>query len=176
LVDKIVKELPAGPLEIWDICTGSGCIGIAIKKKRPDCKVVLADLSAEALKVAGENAALNQVEVELVQGDLLAPFKGRKADVVVCNPPYVTDAEYPQLDREVRDWEPKLALVGGYSFYERMARELFPYLNPGAKVYFEIGTEMGSQIKNIFNTPEWKLQELLQDWSSHDRYYKLEIE
>jgi release factor glutamine methyltransferase len=179
LADKIIKELPSKSVEIWDVCTGPGSVGIAVKKKRPDCKVVLSDLSPEALAIAQGNAALNQTEVELLQGDLLAPFKSRKADIVICNPPYVSAAEYPQLDREVRDWEPKGALVSGptgYEFYERMARELYPYLNPGAKVYFEIGTGMGNQIKNIFNAPQWTRQELLQDWSSHDRYYKLEIE
>ena len=176
LVDRLLKELADRPVEIWDICTGSGCIGIAIKKKRPDCTVILSDISKDALQVAWTNAERNGVSVEILQGDLLAPFQGRKADVIICNPPYVAEQEYPQLDREVRDWEPKSALVAesnGYAFYERMASELPPFLNPGSKVYFEIGRGMGGRIKNIFNHPQWARQEILQDWSSNDRYFVL---
>lgn len=179
LVDKILKEIGPSSLEIWDLCTGSGCIGIALKKKRPDCHLVLADVSPKALDMARQNATSNQVEVEFFQGDLLAPFQGRKADVVVCNPPYISEKEYSELDREVRDFEPRPALVAGptgYEFYERLAKELPAYLKPGGKVYFEIGREMGERMKQIFNHPFWKRQELLQDWSSHDRYYKLETE
>jgi release factor glutamine methyltransferase len=176
LTDRILKELPDQPVEIWDICTGSGCIGIAIKKKRPDCRVVLSDSSKAALDVAQRNAKRNGAIVEFMEGDLLTPFQSRKADVIVCNPPYVSEQEYPQLDREVRDWEPKGALIAesnGYAFYERMALGLPSFLNSGAKVYFEIGRDMGSQIKNIFNSPRWIRQELLQDWSSNDRYFTL---
>ena len=179
LVDRVIKELPEQPVEIWDICTGSGCIGIAIKKKRPDCTVILSDISKEALAVARKNGERNGALVELLQGDLLAPFKGRRADVVVCNPPYVSEQEYLTLDREVRDWEPRGALVAetsGYAFYHRMASELSSFLNPSAKVYFEIGCEMGSQVENIFNSPCWARQELSQDWSSRDRYYTLALE
>ncbi len=179
LVDKLIKELPSCPLQIWDLCTGSGCIGIGVKKKRLDCHLVLSDLSESALAVAAKNGAKNGVEVEYLEGDLLAPFHGRKADIIICNPPYIGAKEYTELGREVRDWEPKRALVagpGGYEFYERLAHELPSYLNQGAKVYLEIGRGMGSQIKNIFQDPYWVRHELLQDWSSHDRYYKLEIE
>lgn len=170
LVDRILKELPRAPVEIWDVCTGSGCIGIALKKKRPDCKVILSDISPEALAVAKENA--DGVEVEFLQGDLLAPFQG-KADIIVCNPPYITEKDYAGLDREVREWEPKTALVGGVSgleFYERLARDLPRYLNPSGKVYFEIGAAMGEQIKNLFDPSVWKSIHIAQDWSSHDRF------
>lgn len=173
LTDKILKELPAHPVEIWDICTGSGCIGIALKKKRPDCKVVLSDISPEALALARKNGLQNGVEVELVQGDLLQPFQSKKADIIVCNPPYIAEKDFQGLDREVREWEPKTALVGGpsgFEFYQRMAAQLPPYLNPQGKVYFEIGTGMGGQVKNLFTSSFWKSQRVDQDWSSHDRY------
>lgn len=172
LADRILKELPATPVEIWDVCTGSGCIGIALKKKRPDCKVVLSDLSTEALAIARENAEQNGVEVELLQGDLLKPFQG-KADIIICNPPYISEKDFTKLDREVREWEPKSALVGGPSgleYYQRLAVDLPRYLNPNGKVYFEIGTGMGEQVKNLFLSPSWKSQQIAQDWSSHDRY------
>lgn len=175
LVDRIVKELPKEPVEIWDVCTGSGCIGIAIKKKRPDCKVILSDISKEALSVARENAEKNTVEVEFLQGDLLQPFQG-KADIIICNPPYISEKEYATLDREVRQWEPQIALVGGMPFYERLSCDLPRYLNPHGKVYFEIGTGMGVQLKNLFSTMSWKTVQIMQDWSSHDRFLFLETE
>ncbi|HEX2579509.1 MAG TPA: peptide chain release factor N(5)-glutamine methyltransferase [Rhabdochlamydiaceae bacterium] len=175
LVDRIVKELPASPVEIWDVCTGSGCIGIALKKKRVDCKVILSDISKEALSVAKENAEKNGVEVEFLQGDLLQPFQG-KADIIVCNPPYISEKEYANLDREVRQWEPKTALVGGIQFYERLSHDLPRYLNPNGKVYFEMGTGMGQQIKNLFLVAPWKTVQIIQDWSSHDRFLLLETE
>lgn len=173
LADKILKELPATPIEIWDVCTGSGCIGIALKKKRPDCNVVLSDISLEALAVAKENAAQNGVDIEALQGDLLKPFQGRKADLIVCNPPYIFEKDYSQLDREVRDFEPKIALIGGLVFYQRLASELQNYLQPGAKVYLEMGTGMGAQVNNLFQGPFWKKKEILSDWASHDRYLVL---
>jgi release factor glutamine methyltransferase len=175
LADRILKELPSTPVEIWDVCTGSGCIGIALKKKRPDCRVILADISPEALTIARENAQQNEVEVELLQGDLLKPFQG-KADIIVCNPPYISEKAFTQLDREVRQWEPKTALIGGPSgleFYERLSVELPRYLNPNSKVYFEIGAGMGEQVKNLFESSIWKNKQITQDWSSHDRYLTL---
>lgn len=177
LADKIVKELPAHPVEIWDLCTGSGCIGIALKKKRPDCKVVLSDISPDALALARENALQNGVEVEFVQGDLLQPFQGKKADLIVCNPPYIAEKDYLGLDREVREWEPKTALVGGpsgFEFYQRMASVLPHYLNPRGKVYFEIGRGMGEEVKNLFTSSVWKNPRVDPDWSSQDRYLILE--
>jgi release factor glutamine methyltransferase len=177
LADRILKELPITPVEIWDVCTGCGCIGISLKKKRPDCKVILSDISKEALAVAKENAEKNGVEVELLQGDLLGPFQG-KADVIVCNPPYISEKDYTQLDREVREWEPKTALVGGssgFEFYQRLSHDLPRYLNPNGKVYFEIGTGMGEQIKNLFPSSTWKTVQIAQDWSSHDRFVTLAL-
>jgi release factor glutamine methyltransferase len=177
LVDRVVKEI-SGPKEIWDLCTGSGCIGIAVKKKRPDCHVVLVDISSKALEIAQENGKANGVSVEILQGDLLTPLEGRRADVVVCNPPYIAEGEWAQLDPEVRHWEPKEALIGGktgFEFYERLAIDLPRFLNRGAKVYFEIGRGMGEGVKRVFSGPLWKGQEVIQDWSSHDRYYILEL-
>ena len=78
LVDLIKKKNPTGVL--WDLCTGSGCIGIALKKKLPHLEVTLSDLSQEALALASDNSRLNGVEVSLLQGDLLAPFQGKKTN------------------------------------------------------------------------------------------------
>ncbi|MES2121672.1 MAG: peptide chain release factor N(5)-glutamine methyltransferase [Chlamydiota bacterium] len=180
LVETICRQLKdESNLVVWDICTGSGYIGIAIKKAIPALCVTLSDISDKALGVAAENAAGNGVEVELKQGDLLAPFQGLKADVVICNPPYISESEYLSLDPCVRDFEPKCALVGGaegVEFYRRLAADLPPYLNPGAKLFFEIGTGQGEALKSIFHSPCWREKRVEKDWAGHDRFFFLEFE
>ncbi|HSX26384.1 MAG TPA: peptide chain release factor N(5)-glutamine methyltransferase [Chlamydiales bacterium] len=177
LVDHVVKRLKGKRGVLWDICTGSGCLGIAIKKALPELQVTLADLSKEALALARENGQGNGVEVEFLEGDLFGPFGQRKADFIVANPPYVSQSEYLDLDPSVRDFEPKLALLGGErgtEFYERMERELPSFLNPGGWVFFEIGAWQGEALKKIFSGGNWKQRELLADWAGRDRFFFLE--
>ena len=177
LIDHIAKRLRGSAA--WDICTGSGYIGIALKKKFPHLSVTLSDLSADALALATENALLNQVDVEILQGDLTLPFRGRKADLVAVNPPYVSRNEYDSLDPSVRDFEPEMALVGGgrgTEFFERLASELPPFLNPGAQLFLEIGATQGQAVQNIFSSPIWRKRELHSDWSGKDRFFFLEIQ
>lgn len=165
LVEKIANEAKSGIL--WDICCGSGCIGIALKKANPELQVFLSDISQDALNVAAENAKLNRVEVTLLQGDLLEPFKGEKADWIICNPPYVSEEEYGELDPSVKDFEPKLALVGGprgTEFYERLAANL----PKEARVFFEIGSSQAKPLQELF--PSAKLE---YDWAGHPRYLRI---
>jgi release factor glutamine methyltransferase len=105
---ELVADLE-GP-RILDVGTGSGAIALTLKHERPDATVVATDASAAALALAGENAAALSLEVELVETDLLAGVEGT-FDLVVSNPPYVDSAELPGLEPEVRDWEPRAALV-----------------------------------------------------------------
>lgn len=176
LVEKILKRLSDEPKTVWDLCTGSGCIGLSIKQARPQDSVTLSDLSPEALAIAKENAAINRIDVSFLEGDLLLPFEGQKADVVVCNPPYVLEEEYSQLEEEVRHYEPRMALVGGLQFYERLARDLPTHLNPGAQVFFEIGKGQGEQILKLFDKSHWKQKSYEKDWSENDRFFFLEFE
>lgn len=182
LVDKIVQYLNQQELKgkvLWDVCCGSGCIGIAIKKRFPELKVVLSDISKEALQIAALNAKQNEVAVELIEGDLLQPFKAKKANYVICNPPYVTESEYITLDREVRCYEPRLALVGGATgleFYKRLADELPACLYPSAATWLEMGYQQGEAIKALFQGKEWKKSHVEKDWSGHDRFFFLENE
>ncbi len=172
LADYVAKLAPEGTL--WDICCGSGCLGIALKKKFPSLNVVLSDISAEALELARENAERNEVDVTFLQGDLLAPFHNLQANFVVCNPPYISQSSYDQLDPSVRNFEPKGALVGGErgtEFYERLAAELPPFLAPHARVCLEIGFDQGDALKKNFN---WGSQTLQKDWSGKDRFFFLE--
>jgi release factor glutamine methyltransferase len=182
LVEKIVKTLELEDLKgkvLWDICTGSGCIGIALKNRFPDLKVILSDISPEAIEVAKENQRNNEVAVECRLGDLFAPFVGEKADFIVANPPYIAEAEYAGLDIEVKNYEPKSALVSGptgLEFYERFASELPQFLNPSAKAWFETGHAQGEALLALFSGKPWKSVRAEKDWAGYDRFFSLEIE
>lgn len=182
LTDKIYQELSKQDLTekiLWDLCCGSGCIGIALKKKLPTLAVVLSDVSSAALAVAKSNAELNNVDVTLVQGDLLEPFYGQRAHFVTCNPPYIALGELPTLEKEVRDFEPQLALIAGATgleFYVRLAKELPDRLYSGGKAWFELGRGQGAAVKALFSGKQWKRVEVEKDWSGHDRFFFLEIE
>jgi release factor glutamine methyltransferase len=182
LVDKIIKVLAKEELAgkcLWDLCCGSGCIGIAIKRQLPALEVHLSDISCEALQIAEENGRLNQVRLSFSLGDLLQPFQGQRADFIICNPPYIAEGEYSSLDREVRDYEPKGALIAGSSgleFYRRLAEELPAVLVPGGRVWLEIGKGQGKNLLDLFCQPHWKRVSLESDWAGHDRFFSLEME
>ncbi len=182
LVAKIADQLKTLDLNqkvAWDLCAGSGVLGISLKKQFPDLAVTLSDLSESALKVAEKNAEKNQAEVQFLQGDLLKPFFGKKADFIFCNPPYIGEEEYRTLDPEVAGFEPKQALLAGNTgleFYARLAQELPAHLNPGAKVFFEIGTGQGSAVQKLFSAPCWTKRQVEKDWAGHDRFFFLEFQ
>jgi release factor glutamine methyltransferase len=180
LVDQACKSLrSSGEMTAWDICTGSGCIGIAVKKACPHLQLSLSDISDQALRFASRNAKKNSVDVEILKGDLLAPFAGRKADVIFCNPPYISSKEFLALDRSVKDFEPEEALIGGedgFSFYQRLAEGLPDYLHPHAKIFFEIGGNQGEAVLKLFSGNPWKNARVEKDWGGKDRFFFLEFE
>jgi release factor glutamine methyltransferase len=173
LAAKVIAQLAIEDLtdkKLWDLCCGSGCLGIA---------VTLSDISAKALGVAKANAAHNGVEVNCLEGDLLTPFKGQKTHFLVCNPPYVSRHEFLSLEPEVRDHEPRDALIGGETgleFYQRLKENLEQFLYPHGKAWFEIGAGQGHALKALFQGRPWMHSRLEQDWSNHDRFFFLEIE
>ncbi len=180
LVDLIAEKIKGqkkGKI-LWDICTGSGCIGIALKKKFPSLKVVIGDISKKALEVAKENANLNQAEVQVLQSDLFSSFENKKADVIVINPPYVSEDEYLHLEQEVKEHEPKIALTAkdnGLYFYKKIAQELFQYMDKGL-FFCEIGKDQGEEISNIFYNHLQIQGKIIQDYAGNDRFFFLEIE
>ena len=170
LVEMIAKQPLSGRL--FDVCTGSGAIAIALKKRFPDLEIVASDLSAKALDLAKENAKAAGVEIEFVQGDLLEPFHGM-CDYLVCNPPYLTEQEYESVDPEVL-WEPKLALVGGKSGLEIYRRlKLDRVVRKAA--WLEIGRGQGESVKEIFEA-QGLTGRFESDWAGHDRFFFLEID
>lgn len=181
LVDLIVKKLSSEKVDgkvFLDLCTGSGCIGLAIKRNYPELRVICSDISPEALSLAQENAKLNQLDIDFREGDLLDPIMGDRLDFIVCNPPYVSEGEYAELEKEVL-LEPKQALVGGVDgldYYKRLAKDMSKILNPGGNVWLEMGMLQGFSLKEIFSAPFWKKREIILDLSGKDRFFFLEKE
>lgn len=180
LIDMIVKKLAKEDLSykgLWDVCCGSGAIGIALKKQFPALNVVMSDISTAALAIAKENAERNQVNVTFLEGDLLKPFEGKLADFVVCNPPYVSEEEYHTLESEVKDYEPSIALIGGKTgleYYYRLAQELKGKLNPQGNVWLEIGSKQADAVITIFKDAGWDHCVVERDWAGNDRFFILE--
>lgn len=183
LVELISKELEGKDLHgkvLFDLCTGSGCIGITLKKRFPSLRVILSDVCPKALAVAKQNSKKQQVDVSIFSGDFLTPFVGLQADYIVSNPPYISSEEYKDLSKEVKDFEPKKALTAqsnGLSFYERFKKIGFSYLKPKGKVYFEIGDLQKEPLQNIFlDVSVFIKKKFIKDLSGKDRFFFLEIE
>ncbi|MCH9625593.1 MAG: Release factor glutamine methyltransferase [Chlamydiales bacterium] len=176
LVEIIKTQLSELDLEnkvLWDVCCGSGCMGISLKNYFPVLDVVLSDASKKALMIARKNAAC---DVTFKEGDLFEPFEGMRCDFFVCNPPYVSEQEYSTLEPSVRDWEPKMALVSGESgleFYSRIAKNLHLYLRPEGLAWLEIGQGQGESVKKIFELEGWRCH-YQTDWSGNDRFFFIE--
>ena len=155
---EFLRTRPARPQYVCDLCTGSGCIAMAVARNFPDAKVVASDVSAAALSIAARNVARHQLQdrVVLVCGDLfeplVPPLDVTSFDVVVSNPPYVSAAEYGKLDRNVRDYEPKEALLAGpegLDIYRRICEKIDPFLKSGGGLFLEIGYAQGQTVPNL---------------------------
>jgi release factor glutamine methyltransferase len=137
----------AGPLRILDVGTGSGCIAISLASELAESIVVALDKSPEALAIARKNAdALCPGRVELRASDGFAAVAGETFDLVVSNPPYIASAEVPKLMRDVKDFEPGLALDGGVdglAFLRDWSAGAKAHLVPGGWAFFEIGVGQG---------------------------------
>ncbi|MBI5273674.1 MAG: peptide chain release factor N(5)-glutamine methyltransferase, partial [Chlamydiales bacterium] len=182
LVDRacsIIKEDGLQGKTVFDLCCGTGCIGISVKKRYPSLSVYASDISQPCVELARINAEANNVDIDVLVGDFLHPFKGLKADYVFCNPPYISEEEYLYLEKEVSCFEPKLALIGGEDglfFYKKLSIELPAYLKPKAKVFLEIGKDQGKCLIGIFSSSGCKAMSCEKDLAGHDRFFFLEFE
>ena len=156
----IVKD----SLNVLELATGSGAVAIAVKKqvdehitmlgKQCSINVDAGDISLQALEVAGANAAANNVGIFFYGGDMFAPFVGKKYDIIVANPPYISNAEISTLDVEVKDYEPLLALDGGedgLDFYRIIASQGADYLLKGGCIFLEIGYTQAGAVASLFS-------------------------
>jgi len=162
---------------ILDLCTGSGALAIAIYKRLEESnrkvKMTAVDISADALEVAKENAAENEADILFIQSDLFTRIRGR-FDIIVTNPPYIPTAEIDTLQREVKDYEPRLALDGGadgLDIYRRIAAEAPKYLNRGGTLIMEVGAGQAAEIVKMFRGNSYSM--IIQDFNGIDRYVKI---
>ena len=160
-------------LRILDLCTGSGCIGISVAKHLPYQELLLVDLSEKALAVAKKNAEKHLGgNVRLLQSDLLTEVQEKRFSLLLSNPPYIVSRVIPGLEREVSEYEPKMALDGGEDgliFYRRIAKEAKKVLLPGARLYLEIGYDQGESVKDIFQKEGYEAVEVFPDLSGNPR-------
>ncbi len=161
LADLAVKRLKGmgKKAAVLDLCTGTGCILIAVTKAVETEASVGCDISQNAVRLAEKNLELNELggEAEFFPGDLFdalkdTKYENRKFDLIVSNPPYIRSSEIEKLDREVRDFEPRTALDGGEDglvFYERIVTEAGKHLASGGTLMFETGFDQGEAVKEI---------------------------
>jgi len=165
-----------GKPRILDLCTGSGCIGLAIADRVKDARVTLADISRAALAVAKKNITRNQLSarVSCITADALAKptaFLG-KFDLIVSNPPYITGQEMEELDDSVSKYEPHLALYGGddgLKFYRAIAENYRSALNPGGYLCFEFGMGQGDAVCQILEMNQYTILERSRDYNDRER-------
>ena len=161
---------------ILDLCTGSGCVGLAIANRVKDARVTLGDISREALAVAKKNVLAQKLssKVSCVQVDALKDppaFLG-KFDMIVSNPPYVTTAEMQALDHSVKAYEPHLALWGGedgLDFYRSIAEKYQICLKPGGWLCFEFGMGQGDGVCEILARNGFEIRERVCDYNQRER-------
>ena len=143
---------------ICDLCTGSGCIAVAIAKNFPEARVSATDISAAALEVAARNVEKHRLKehVRLLCGDLFEPIiqqlDANQFDLIVCNPPYVNTADYEKLEKNVKDYEPKSALLAGtdgMDVYRKIIDKVYEFLKPGAALMLEIGYSQGPAVRKL---------------------------
>jgi len=166
---RLVQQNRIANPVIVDVGAGSGCIAVTLAREVGHARVIASDLSRAALRVARRNADRNGVadRVEFVVMDLLDAFAEHGfADFILSNPPYVAEEEMPTLQREVRDWEPRLALTDGddgLSFYRRLLKNASARLKPGGHLICEMGYTQSEKISAMVDRKVWTEPRLLDD-------------
>lgn len=180
LVDWVLNEtksLEFKPLTLLDICTGSGCIAISIKKNLMNLEVLGLDISPEALLIAKENAIKNEVEVDFIKADILAiESLKQKFNIIVANPPYVRDLEKKEIKDNVLKNEPYLALFvpdeNPLVFYKKIADLAKAHLTKNGLLFFEINQYLGKETAKMLHEKGFKDVTLKKDLFGNDRMIK----
>lgn len=158
---------------VLDLCTGSGAIAVAMKSQRPDLSVLAVDISASALAVAEGNAQQNHCEIRFQLSDLFSGIDPAwKFNLIVSNPPYISETEFASLMPEVKDFEPSLALKAGkdgLDIYRRLIAEAPQHLVPGGRLLVEIGSTQAAAVTALFRQTGFEEIELRKDLAGLER-------
>ncbi|MEY2762091.1 MAG: Peptide chain release factor N(5)-glutamine methyltransferase [Bacteroidota bacterium] len=173
LVDLVLRHVPENA-SVLDVGTGSGCIPISLKLERPSLQVEAWDISKGALEMARQNAETLQAEVSFLQQDIFAwPNSKGSWDVIVSNPPYVTEKEKKQMANHVLDFEPHLALFvpndDALKYYEALADFAQARLKAGGYLCLEINQHFGTQMTELLFSKGFQEVKLLTDFKGNDR-------
>ena len=183
LIQLVLNDFKDASIRILDIGTGSGCIAISIKNKLPKANVQAIDVSEKALNLAKENAKVNGVDVEFTQIDILnerewQKFSNQKFDVIISNPPYVTQSDKLQMQKNVLEYEPELALFvpeeNPLLFYKSIAEFSKRYLVPKGKIYLEINEGLANETKSLYIDSGFFNVDFLQDMMGKKRMMVIE--
>ena len=176
LVDWIIKDASTEKeeLNILDICTGSGCIAIALQKNLPHTKIKAVDISESALETAKNNAILNQAEIFFAREDALSGLKSEnKYDIIVSNPPYVREEEKQFMHKNVLQYEPPIALFvednNALKFYRSIASWAFHNLTEKGKLYFEINESKANELADLLQYLGYKKIDIRKDLNNKHR-------
>lgn len=161
-------------MKILDIGTGCGCIPVALKKHHPKAQISAMDVSAEALIVAKENGALNQTDVGFFQDDILNPKADeRKWNIIVSNPPYIPLDEKVDIDKQVKSYEPHVALFSPTEepllFYHSIAKYALQHLEPDGKIYLETHKNLSRDVAMLLGEYGFKDVIIRTDMSGNER-------
>ena len=176
---EIIKNKKDNKLDILDLCTGSGAIGISLKKYIDDITVYVSDISEKALEIAKKNAIKNEVEVQYILSDMFSKMDNLKFDLIVSNPPYIKTDVIKLLSKEVQN-EPIIALDGGndgLDYYRIIRNEAYKYLKTNGVILLEIGFDQKNTVSELFkNNDQYNYEniELFKDLSNIDRVIKIE--
>ncbi len=164
---------------VCDLCTGSGCIAVAIAKNFSNARIIATDICDKTLATAARNVDKYQLneQIKLLCGDLFEPVISQldveTFDLIVSNPPYVTSAEYEKLDKNVKDYEPKTALYAGedgMDVYRRIIEEADRFLKPGSAIMLEIGYAQGRAVSDLLEQTEVFTEiRIEKDFNNNDR-------
>ena len=171
LVETVLSNEKNKDISILDLCTGSGCIAVSLKKYGAYSLVAGSDISEKALNVALRNASINKTEIELYRSDLLRDIEG-SFDVIVSNPPYIETEVIEELEPEVREHDPYIALDGGrdgLDFYRRIISDAPVALKPYGRLYFEIGYNQAEQVAGLMEKAGFSDIDIIKDLAGLDR-------
>lgn len=170
---------PYSSLRILDLCTGSGCVALALGRDFPDAEIIGTDISVEALGFAGRNAVANGIDnVVFLKGSLFEPVSGLPPfDLIVSNPPYIRSRDIEGLQREIREWEPLSALDGGEDglvFYRDIFFGAGPYIGGAGKIIAEIGFDQAEEVREIAERAGFRNISFKEDFAGMERIVKAE--
>lgn len=180
VADALLETENQDKTDVLDVCTGTGCVGITYKLMREKSlhnndEVTISDISSKAIELAGRNAVKLGADIKIVRSDLFGELGNARYDMIISNPPYIKTEDIKYLMKDVRDFEPMLALDGssdGLEFYRRISNAAPEHLKVNGKIEFEIGSDETESVKKILSEAGFKDIVCKKDLNGLDRIVK----